>query len=162
MLAGTAGAQNNSVVITDPVKYNDYIVNQQTAIGEGILNFTNALNQENITKQAALDQLDISLKIAEKSIDNIKKLKRLNPDFGLGDAALSLFEFYKKTMEVSYKEMVIELFNTEPDMDKLNRIIQSVSDDEKIVDDTFSKAQEKFAQHYNISLGENEFQKKID
>jgi uncharacterized protein Yka (UPF0111/DUF47 family) len=162
LLTGTSWAQNNVVAITEPVKYNDYIVDQQTAIGEGILSFTNALNDEKNTQEGALNQLDLSLKITENALANIKNLKRLNPDFGLGDAAQALFEFYKKTMEISYKEMVIELFNTSPDMDKLNRIIQSVSDDEKMVDQTFSEAQEKFAQHYNISLGENELQKKLD
>jgi len=162
-LTFTGFAQVSSkIVITEPIKYNDFIVEQQNQIGNGIVALIAVFGDTNGTKTIAIEKLNIVLKSTSEAIDNISKLKAINPDYGLKENALNLFTFYKRTMGSTYFTVIDEIYSDQPDTDKLNELVNSISAEEAGYDNAFQTSQQEFADEYDFTLETNELQEKFE
>lgn len=146
------------------ISYNDYIVEQQTAIGLKILDFNKVVNVtvNYDTLMMALKEID---KTIDKSLKNLKNTIAFEKETELKTSALNLFQFYKRIMNNEYKEMIKILSKgeySEEDSAKMSEILDKVVKDENAFDATFLDAQKKFAEKYGFTLQESELQEKID
>ena len=154
--AFSAKSQSTSdTVITDPIAYNDFIVEQQNYIGLEIKVFSSIISDTTSYKSEAVAELEVLKSAVEKSTKNLKRLKQLNPDFNMKSQAVNLFGFYKRIMETYYVDFLDELYVEIPDMDNLNVLLDKITDEEAVYDNAYADAQKAFAEHYNISLEEN-------
>lgn len=145
------------------VSYNDAIVGQQTKILKQIFQFVEVSDS---SLDAADHLLDTYGKELEGIIGDVKSMPPFKGDSSLRDAAVSSFGFYRKIMGNEYKEIVRlrkEGANeTEEGVEKLRAIVQHITDEEAGYDKNFRQAQQAFAKRYNITLTDNDMQKKID
>jgi len=147
----------SQTVFTDPVLYNDYIVKQQTMIGEKITNFSSCLANENRTKEEAQTSYSDLLKVIDKAIENTKNItiykdKQGNGDFDLKTNALSLFKFYREYVSEVYSIALEEVFKTTPDYTKFTEKNTVYTEKEKNFDEKFLSSQKKFAEFYHFTL----------
>jgi len=149
------GQSGSAVVITVPVEYNDYIVEQQNKIGSEMKVFIGVLTDELSTKSEALTALDKLNETISLSTITIENLKQIDPDFGLKTEALNLFKFYSKTISTSYLKLLDELYAETPDLDKMNQLMTQITEEEAIYDNAYKTAQEKFAAQNNFVLEAN-------
>lgn len=140
------------MVIEDAVEYNDYVIKQQDNIGNELKIFIAILNDTESIKSSAVSELDNVKDVINQSIRNLNNLQTLDPDFEMKENAVNLFNFYKRTMENAYVEMVDEIYSESPDGDRMNEIISKITEDEAIYDNAFLGAQQDFADYYNIRL----------
>lgn len=147
-------------IISDPVEFNDYIVNQQNSIGSELQVLISIVTDNSTTKTQALTELDILNGVVADAVINLQNLKPIDPDSGLTAAAIDLFSFYKRIMSTSYKELVDEIYAEAPDAEKMDLILSSITEDEAKYDATFQTSQQSFANYYNFSLKENDLQSK--
>lgn len=161
LLAGSLAAQTT---IKDPVKYNDFIVEQQNTIGTEVIRFNEVVGaDESLENRAGVDaQLKVMVDVTEKAIAKLKALKPIDKEFGLKTSALALFEFYLTIFQKEYAEMVAQLYADAPDFDKLQHILDDVTAREQVLDADFQDKQGKFAKHYGFELTENELQEQIE
>ena len=138
--------------ISDPIKYNDFIVEQQMKISEELKIFSNVLSDITKSKDDATEQLDILRNAAVKAIENVNSLDKMSPDFDLKDNAVSLFKFYKSVIDNAYLELVNEYFSEYPSEEKVKEIFKKISEEEVAYDQAFLTSQEEFAEHYNFTL----------
>lgn len=157
-IAFAASAQT----ITDPVEYNDYFVNNQNKIGDELLKLIGMF--DNLPEDKAIVNAQLKKVIAEcdNAIAAVKSIKPIANEFNLRSASQDLFVFYKTTMSTDYPQLIDELYNPAPDMEKLTAILLKVQDGEAIVDEKFQKAQQEFATFHKIELEENELQEQFD
>ncbi|MBI1192948.1 MAG: hypothetical protein GC205_07220 [Bacteroidetes bacterium] len=83
----------------------------------------------------------------------------------LRDAAIGLFNFYRKTVDDGYKvilEIFIEGAFTESEMDTLNKILEATTTEEAIHDSRYQTAQNAFAVANGILLLENELNQQFN
>jgi hypothetical protein len=145
------------------VSYNDAIVGQQSKILNQIFQFVEV-------SDASLDSADHLLDTYGKELEGIildvKSMPPFKGDSSLRDAAISSFGFYRKIMGNEYKDIVRlrkEGANeTKEGVEKLRDIVQHITDEEEGYDKNFRLAQQGFAKKYNITLTDNDMQKKID
>lgn len=144
----------------DATEYNDIIIDEQTKIGEKIVNFSNAQTNED---------MDLALKILEKqvgvSIETLNNLGGWNGDKDFLNSAHTLFNFYKEIASSDYRKMLDILIHeelTEEDVEKLNIIAADISAREKAFDDDFAIKQEEFAKRNGFTLAPVELQETID
>ncbi len=145
------------------VSYNDAIVGQQTKILKQIFQFVEV-------SDASLDSADHLLDTYGKELEgiilNVRSMPPFKGDSSLRDAAISSFGFYRKIMGNEYKAIIRlrkEGANeTEEGVEKLRDIVQHITDEEAGYDKNFRLAQQAFAKKYNITLTDNDMQKKID
>ena len=157
-MAFAASAQT----ITEPVKYNDYFVNNQNKIGDELLKLIGMF--DNLPEDRTLVTAQLKKVIAEcdNAIAAVKSIKPIANEFNLRANSQNLFEFYKTTMSDDYPQLIDELYKPAPDMEKLNAVLLKVQDGEAIVDTKFQEAQKQFATFHKIELEENELQEQFD
>jgi hypothetical protein len=159
---GFIGLQAQTTTIKDPVKYNDFIVNQQNLIGEELLVLIGMFDALPDDQQVVLDQLEIVIGTCKSSIATTKNLKAIPNEFGLKANAIALFGFYEDIMDTDYRDAIAELYAEVPDTDLLQKILTSVQEEEAKFDAAFQSSQEQFAKYHNIQLIQNEIQEEID
>ncbi len=148
--------------ITEPVAYNDYIVNQQNLIGKNLLSFIDVFSDTTASKNDAIGKLNIVILTASDAIDNMNSLKTYDPDFGLKQSALNLFSFYKRVLGTTYFSILDEVYSAQPDSQKVNDLVASITEEEAGFDKAYAAAQEKFAAANNFTLEENELEEKFN
>lgn len=154
--------QNTPVRITDPVKYNDYIVGEQDRIGTELLKLIDMFGALPEDKQVTINQLEVVLRTCESANANLDRLKPIEHEFGLRDAAKGLFTFYHNIIDTDYRVVIDELYADTPDIDKMQEILNNVTTAEATYDETFQTAQQSFAKYHNMELKENELQEEFD
>ena len=162
LLVGFTALQAQSLKITDPVKYNDYIVNEQNRIGNELLKLIDMFSALPEDPAVAFDQLEVIIETAKSAQDNLKNLKAIPNEFGLKQAASELFAFYAVTMDTDYRKVIDQLYADEPDMVFMQEVLVKIQTAEAVVDKNFQEKQEKFAQYHNIQLEENHLQEEFD
>lgn len=143
--------------------YNNTIVDEQMKIMEKFMTFIE-LDAEDLDEMDAA-RLEIVAQ-CKTSIAAVEKLTAFEGDPTFRDAALQLFRFYKRSSEISYKEMIDILrkgeLMTEEDEDRLAAINEEVTHDEVDLDNKLSMAQDAFSKKYNFKLEKPEIQDEID
>ncbi len=148
--------------ITDPVKYNDYIVGQQNIIGTELLKLIGMFDALPEDKSETFAQLDVVITKCSEGVANLKNLKPIANEFGMRQAAIELFSFYHEIMDTDYRTIIDQLYSDAPDMEIMQGILTKVQDAEAVVDAKFQSAQKAFSAHHNIQLEENELQEEFD
>jgi hypothetical protein len=148
--------------ISDPIAYNDYIVDQQNRIGEELLKLIGMFDALPEDKAVCTDQLDVIISTCRSATTNVQNLKPIEKEFGMKLAALELFAFYNETMDTDYRLVIDELYKDTPDLELLNQILVRIQTAEGEVDEKFQGAQESFAKYHKISLQENDLQEEFD
>lgn len=149
-------------IITDPIKYNDYIVASQNDIMLEMLKFNELMSDSTNTLARSKAQIQVMIELTKKAIKTTQNLKPLDKDFNLRNTAIDLFGFYEKAMQVDYINMVEEIFKPAPDYNRLQEILKGVTEAEKGFDEAFQTAQKNFADYYDIELTENDLNKKLE
>lgn len=145
--------------------YNDYIVDLQNQIGERMLAFNEAVSMSDATRESVQPDYDTLLLVTKNCIAKLKKLPAYEGNVSLRNTAQQLFEFYQKTIEQDYKEMVDLIFGSTLDeaaLARLTVIMEKITADEKVYDENFAKEQQAFATKYNFELIDNTIQEEID
>lgn len=147
----------------EPIAYNDFIVEEQTKIGEQILAFMDEFSagtyESTMAKHAEL------LAQIKSSIQAIDHLDAFKGNTRLKTASLSLFKFYLSICEKEYARMAELLFSedySEDDQKELMRLADEVAAKEVAYDSEFELAQTEFANEHGISLEENILQDEFD
>lgn len=145
---------------TKATEYNDFIVSEQTRIAKVIQSFNNIFLNTTDTAEIHRKRRDI---IAQAN-DSYKQLLLTEPfrgDTALKKHAQALFAFYAKIAGNEYRQLVDVYYDTKrTDAEKntqLQQLIKSVTENEKVYDANFQKAQSAFAEKHNIQLTENSF-----
>jgi hypothetical protein len=157
-----AGLNAQTLKITDPVKYNDYIVGQQNIIGTELLKLIGMFDALPEDKSETFAQLDVVITKCSEGVANLKNLKPIANEFGMRQAAIELFSFYHEIMDTDYRTIIDQLYSDAPDMEIMQGILTKVQDAEAVVDAKFQSAQKAFSAHHNIQLEENELQEEFD
>lgn len=141
------------------IEYNDYIVDQQTAVGLAITEFTDKFNDSTSSKEVCNQQRLISLEKVKVCRNNIKAMPAWNGDVSLRDTALLLFDFYVRIFETSYSQ-ILDLVFTEPFTDEnqiaLDKILEDLSWEEQKYDYWFMNCQKRFASKNRFFLSGEE------
>lgn len=147
------------------IDYNDKIVEEQDKIGEKIISFNAVVGDNTSAKTQAEASLKEILSTVDAAISATEKLGAFDGNNELQTSALNLFKFYKKCMSSDYSAMINIVYKespTEADYAELEKVLKKVTDEEKVVDADFQKAQENFSKKYNFTLTENKLQEEID
>jgi hypothetical protein len=151
----------NQTLITEPVKYNDFIVEQQNLIGDKLLQLIQVFQDAQSTKDEATASLELVNGAIGLALSNLSGLSPIE-DHGLKQKATDLFLFYQRTMQSKYPLLINQVYSESPDQEEINRILTEVTAEEKGYDDSFQEAQTNFAAANNFSLEENRLQKEIN
>lgn len=148
-----------------PVQYNDSIVGIQGKIIKAILDLSATFETRNPAEMDA--KYNTLKKVIDEAIGNVTKMEEFDGSTELRDAAKELFEFYKSVVGKEYAEMITILKKkdtdvTEADVKRIDEISADISKREKVLDEKFAAAQEKFAKDHNIQIKENDLQKDIN
>lgn len=145
------------------VAYNDAIVNHQSRIMKDILDFVEA---SKTSLDSADRLLDVYVGEINVIIEDIKGMPAFRGDTALRNAAVQSFGFYKRIMSGDYKELIRlrkeGAGETTEGMEQMNTIVEKISKEEEGYDKEFHRAQLAFAKKNNITLTDNDMQKKID
>lgn len=168
LFVGITCSQAQQTNFKTAIDFNDYIVGLQDSIGYGIVAFNkiienNTLSKSEMTTQA-LAQLEKIKKTTRTSTAALGKVTPYKGGDALKKAALDLFNFYYKTMDVEYKQMVMLLAAdayTDAIIKELTEIQERIVNNEKGFDFEFGEAQKKFATLYHFSLDENQLEKDL-
>lgn len=155
-------SQSGSVRISEPIKYNDYIVAEQNEIGESLLDLMDVINDETSTEETAMFFLGKLNTTIALSIGDLENLEKMNNDYDLKKSALDLFNFYKRIMGNTYPVIIRQLYSEIPDIELINKLTQEVAAEEKGYDDAFQKAQQSFSSANGFSLTPNTMQDQIN
>jgi hypothetical protein len=161
LTVGTLQLQAQSMVIKDPVKYNDYIVEQQNLIGEQLLSLIDMFSDLPEDKAVITSHLDKLINTCGTAVNKVKNLKTIPNEFGMKQAAIELFSFYKVTMDTDYRALIDEFYKAMPDGDAMQDIIARIEAAEAPLDESFQGKQGQFAKYHNIMLLENELEKEL-
>jgi len=150
-------AQTAAPKFETAIEYNDYIVDQQTAVGVAITAYMNEVNDSLSTKESCNKQRLLSLAKVKDCRNNVKAMSGWKGDVSLRDTALLLFNFYVTTFENSYSQVLDLIFTypfTEETKAALDKIIAELTADEAVYDSWFLNCQERFALKNGFSLTE--------
>ena len=154
-----------SQTFTDPVDYNDYIVNLQNKIGEKLIAFNEQVASETAS-YASVEPYFLAMGAEmQDAVTKIKTLPAFEGNADLRNAAEGLFDFYLHTYQNEYKSMLNLVFDPAfdaEDLATLQEILTRITEKEGILDGNFQAAQQAFTTKYNITLDRNELQDKID
>ncbi len=145
-------------------EYNNQIIGEQTKIMNSMLTFIDAIQTNN---DAKIDETRRNITSScELSLTYLKKMEVFDENFKFRDDAINLITFYKDISEKEYFEMQQILGKglniVQADIEKMNAIDKRVGEKETRLDDEFQKTQQEFAKKYNVTIVNNEMQKKID
>lgn len=150
-------AQTAAPKFETAIEYNDYIVNQQTAVGEAFNKFMEVMDDTTSSKETCNQHRLIALEKVKQHRDNVKAMPSWKGDAGLRDTALLLFNFYVKTVEVHWATLV-DLVFTEPFTEEvgleMDKVLAELTADEAVYDSWFLNCQERFALKYGFTLSE--------
>lgn len=152
----------NTVKITDPVKYNDYIVGEQDRIGTELLKLIGMFDALPEDQKVCINQLEVVLTTCKSAIANVEKLKPIEHEFGLKNASIDLFKFYDRIIDSDYRVIIGELYKDVPDLEKMQGVLTKVTEEEATYDGAFQTAQQSFATYHNMDLRPNEMQEQFD
>lgn len=161
LYAASSAQSSNRIVISEPVKYNDYIVDQQNLIGGKLLEMIQVLNKSESTQDEATASLEMVKATITQALSNLDILSPIE-DFGVKQDANDLFLFYQRTAQTKYPLIISQLYSASPDVDEIDKVLAEITTEEKGLDDAFLGAQQKFAAANNFTLEENELQKDIN
>lgn len=157
ILSATLFGQLNR--FAEAVKYNDFIVDQQTQIGKAIQAFNDAFTNTADTAVIHGKRRDI-INQANQSVKQLQMTEPFKGDTSLLKHAKALFSFYAKIANNEYRQMLDVLFSKNSTQQQINEqlmaLLDKVSVQEKLYDANFLNAQNAFAKKYNIALKANE------
>lgn len=149
---------------TKPVDYNDFIVGLQNRVAEKIIEFNAAMGEENIDFEGVQPYYNALVTVSEEVFDKMKTSPVFEGNVGFRDAAINLFGFYERMFKAEYKEMidlVLVQELTEASLERINKMLESITAEEGKLDEAFSTQQKAFADKYGFSLEENKLQDEI-
>jgi hypothetical protein len=153
----------NGEVYKSAVQYNNYIVNRQSTIMGDIMEFAR-VSQTSLDSAGTM--LDKYIPDIDVMINDIKGMPPYQGDSSLRDAAVNSFSFYKRIFGNEYKRLIAIRLTAANFADRgvaeMNGIVSQISKEEESYDKVFHNAQRDFAQKNNMSLEENEMQKKME
>lgn len=147
--------------ITDPVLYNDKIVDYQNNIGYAMVAMNEHIGMDGSTLSSSEELRLNLLKIIKESIVGVNKMESFDGNDDLRKAGLALFKFYEQAVSIDYKEAISILYKedlSEDDVSALEAIAAKITADESEYDIAFEDAQVAFASKHNIDLEKNELQ----
>jgi hypothetical protein len=160
MLVSVAVAQQP---ITDPVVYNEKIVDAQNEIGREILEFIDFMGAG--AWEDAEKHLQDVISVTNSQIQVVKAMPEFEGNSSLRNAAVELFQFYNATFKSDYRE-ILDILKKETllakDEQRIQEIINNLSAAEASYDEKFRTEQNAFAQTHNMQLIENELQGELD
>lgn len=151
--------------ITDPVVYNDKIVDYQNDIITAMLELSGSVGSDGYTLEMCEEIRLKTLKIANQSIAGVNKMQAFNGNDDLRKAALQLFQFYERIISNDYKDVMEIVYKedvSDEDIARLEELSVKVTEDETALDLVFEEAQIAFAEKNGFDLKENELQEDID
>lgn len=140
---------------TDPIAYNDYVVEQQFVVYDAIAMILSADILDSAALWSAYNQSLLSVKRTNLTIKNLPPFEQ-NTKYLL--AAQAIFQFYEDVFTNDYPKMLkgLAFLNaTEAEYAELDAIILSISEREAKLDEQFKLAQTEFALKYNFTLEES-------
>lgn len=153
ILFANSKAQNKK--FANAAEYNDFIVKEQTKIGNKIKDFNKAFEQATDSNVVHIARKNI-MNQADSSIMQLQKMQPYKADTSLKKSAISLFYFYRKAAANEYAKIVTIFFNAKLSNDeKLKQFqdtYQLVTETEAIYDENFALTQRAFAVKNNIKL----------
>jgi len=141
--------------IADPIAYNDYLVDQQKQIGDAINEFVTAFSDNANGYDELLVALEKVSGSIRASIKLVEDLESFEGDDTLRQSSLSLFRFYRTIIKRDYGRILDITFKKEVPIDsdtEINKIINTLTEEEKVFDAAFSRAEEAFAQKHHFTL----------
>lgn len=145
---------------TSALEFNDKIVEEQTKIGQRLIDFNYAVEAGTDTDmplQLTLEQVKASLAVVEKlSWQDGGPLKK---------SAVELFKFYQGIVSNEYVEMIKIVEKPQlldADIKRMNELLASITEREGKLDAEFAYQQESFAKLNNFTLERNELQDELD
>lgn len=156
ILFGAGISLKAQTTFTDPIAYNDYIIEQQLVVGEAI----EAIFDFDLPDSALIwATYDLSLVIVKQANANIKSLKPFEGDSTFITAAIELFAYYEKTFINDYPEFITFFLENDPlesETEEMNQRIEFLANWESELDTVFTLAQENFAKSHNFTLTTDE------
>jgi len=155
-----AGSNAQVTKFETAVAYNDFIVGEQTKVGEAIKQFINTYS--NSTDSSLIQQARKAIvKQADSAVKHLRAVISFKGDTSLKQSAIRLFNFYSVSAANEYSQLVQLSFDTKKSAEQVNKemaaIAKDITEREKIYDTDFLEAQKAFATKHNISLTENKF-----
>ncbi|MEO7312188.1 MAG: hypothetical protein ABIX01_17425 [Chitinophagaceae bacterium] len=154
----------NAPLLETAAEYNNYIIQRQRKIYNYIFELNDMIKSDPAAAQKLIDtDLPEIVRIGEE----VKVIPPFRGDFDFRDAAIRLFDFYKTTFEVSYRELMeIKVKGdkkTKEDLAEMQEIMSAVSCTEKGLDLAMMNAQSFFATANNMAVqDEPEMQAKVE
>jgi hypothetical protein len=150
-------AQTTAPKFNDAIEYNDYIVNQQAAVGVAINEYMAEVNDSLSTKESCNKQRLLSLAKVKECRDKVKAMPAWQGDKSLRDTSAMLFDFYVRTFDGSYSKMLDLIFAdpfTEETKVAIDALIAELTAEEARYDGWFSNCQLRFAVKNGFTLTE--------
>lgn len=152
----TLGAQTS---FRHAVDYNDFIIGEQTRIGNAINGFNEACGKGKL-KQMNTKHAEVLAQI-KTSLTAVKALKPYKHNTAFRDAAIDLFEMYESVAANEYME-IIALMNEGIDVGnnraKFIDVLGKIDIRSKKVNDNFLAKQKAFAEEFGLKLEENKYE----
>jgi hypothetical protein len=155
----------NAQPFNDAVQYNDYIVSQQNLIGEKIIAYNTEFGVENVTREMVQPYYDDLLKTTREVVVRMRNLEVFEGNEQFLKASVDLMEFYQRTVEGAYLEMINIIFDpdfNDQSVEKLNTLLTNLTAEEAVYDDAFQKSQEAFANAYGFTIEKNELEDELN
>ncbi len=142
------------------VAYNDFIVGEQTKVGEVIKQFINTYSNSKDSTEIQQARKAI-VKQADSAVKKLRSVAAFKGDTLLKKHAIRLFNFYSVSAANEYNQFVLLAFDTKKSNEQVNKemtaIAKDITEREKVYDTDFQEAQKAFAAKHNIKLTENKF-----
>ena len=153
LLAGSAGAQ--SIRFEKAVEYNDFIVRQQTKVGEAIKDFITVFTETSDSTKIQESRNKIAIE-ADSAVARVKRLVSFQGDTAFKQSSIRLYRFYASIARVEYDQIVRVSYNkskkAEDIQKEIGAIVQDITEREKKVDADFVQAQKAFAAKHQFTL----------
>ncbi|HPH81939.1 MAG TPA: hypothetical protein PL185_05180 [Flavobacteriales bacterium] len=147
-------AHAGSIILYNPVEYNDFIVDHQNATIRHMVKLTEAFDSG--TEKEIQMQYAALVNRSDSSVAILKQLSDYEGDTLLRNAAINLLVFYNQVFHHEYKEM-IDIFlkgdsATDAEITRLNTIVEKVRTQEDKLNQQLSVAQEEFAKKFQFEF----------
>ncbi len=156
ILFGAGISLKAQTTFTDPIAYNDFIIDQQLAVGEAI----EAIFDFELPDSALIwATYDLSLARVKQANANIKSLKPFEGDSVFIKAAIELFAYYEKTFINDYPDFITFFLDEAPlesETEEMNQRVEFLANWESELDMVFTLAQETFAKAHNFTFTTDE------
>ena len=137
------------------VEYNDFIVRQQTKVGEAIKEFITVFTDTNDSTKIQESRNQIAIE-ADSAVARVKRLVSFQGDTAFKQSSIRLYRFYASIARVEYDQIVRVSYNkskkAEDIQKEIGAIVQDITEREKKVDADFVQAQKAFAAKHQFTL----------